>query len=62
MDLLIEAEAEHLDWCTDPSDLERALAKRLSEFEPHDDIALPSARKSVELRLAQELGCRPARR
>jgi hypothetical protein len=27
LDLVIEAEATHLDWCTDPSDLERALAK-----------------------------------
>ena len=30
LDLLIEAEAEHLDWCTDPSDLELNL--RACEF------------------------------
>jgi hypothetical protein len=56
MDLVIEAEATHLDWCTDPSDLERALAKRLSELEPRDDVAVPLQEKLAQLKLAKELG------
>ena len=56
MDLLIEAEAEHLDWCTDPSDLERALARRLNELEPHDEIAVSFRASFAELKLARELG------
>jgi hypothetical protein len=56
MDLVIEAEAAHLDWCTDPSDLERALAKRLLELEPRDDVTAPVQEKLAQLKLAKELG------
>jgi hypothetical protein len=56
MDLVIEAEATHLDWCTDPSDLERALAKRLRELEPRDDVSVPTQEKLAQLKLAKELG------
>jgi hypothetical protein len=55
-DLLIEAETKHVDWCTDPSDLERALARRLMELEPHDEAAGPVQEKLAETRLARELG------
>ena len=53
MDLVIEAEATHLDWCTDPR---RALAKRLSELEPRDDVAVPLQEGSPRLKLGKELG------
>jgi hypothetical protein len=56
MDLVIEVEATHLDWCTDPSDLERSLAKRLSELEPRDDVAVPLQEKLAQLKFAKELG------
>ncbi len=38
LDLLIEADAEHIDWCADLTDLERALARRLSELDARDDF------------------------
>jgi hypothetical protein len=56
IDLVIEAEATHLDWCTDPSDLERALAKRLSELEPRDDVTVPLQENVARMKLAKELG------
>jgi hypothetical protein len=55
-DLLIEAETKHVDWCTDPSDLERALAKRLIELEPRDELPAPVREKLTDLKLARELG------
>jgi hypothetical protein len=55
-DLLIEAETKHVDWCTDPSDLERALALRLIELEPRDEVAAPVHEKLAEMKLARELG------
>jgi len=41
IDVLIEAQTE-LDWCADPSELERAPI-RLVDLEPRDDVAVPSA-------------------
>jgi hypothetical protein len=38
-DVLIEAQTD-LDWCADPSDLERALV-RLVDLESRDDVAMP---------------------
>ena len=55
-DLLIEAETKHVDWCTDPRDLERALMRRLMELEPHEEMAAPVQEKLVETKLARELG------
>jgi hypothetical protein len=55
-DLLIEAETKHVDWCTDPSDLERALARRLMELEPHEEVAAPVQERLAEMKLARELG------
>jgi hypothetical protein len=56
LDLLIEVETKHLDWCTDPSDLERALARRLMELEPRDEVAVPVQEKVADMKLASELG------
>jgi hypothetical protein len=56
LDLLIEADAKHVDWCTDPADLERALAKRLRELEAGDDRPTALQEKVAQLRLARELG------
>jgi hypothetical protein len=53
-DLLIEAESKHVDWCTDPSDLERALARRLMEIDPRDEVAVEE--KLADAKLARELG------
>ena len=53
-DVLIEAQTE-LDWCADPSDLERALL-RLVDLESRDDVAIPLQQKIAQLRMARELG------
>jgi hypothetical protein len=55
LDQLMEVETD-LDWCGDPSDLERALAMRLSELEAHPELPAFVCDKSYELRLAQEIG------
>ena len=44
-----------LDWCADPSELERALI-RLVDLEPRDDVAVPLQQKIAQLKLARELG------
>jgi hypothetical protein len=54
VDVLIEAQSD-LDWCTDPSELERALI-RLVDLEPRDDVAVPLQQKIAQLRLVAELG------
>ena len=54
LDVLIEAQTE-LDWCADPSDLERALV-RLVDLESRDDVAIPLQQKIAQLRMARELG------
>ena len=54
LDVLIEAQTE-LDWCADPSDLERALL-RLVDLESRDDLAIPLQQKIAQLRMARELG------
>ena len=51
--MLLEPEAKHLDWYTDPSDLERALAKRRTELEPRP---VPAHETPAELNIAKELG------
>jgi hypothetical protein len=53
-DLLIDAETKHVDWCIDPSDLERALARRLMELEPRDEVAVQE--NLAERMIASELG------
>ena len=53
VDVLIEAQSD-LDWCTDPSELERALI-RLVDLES-DDVAVPLQQKIAQLRLVAELG------
>ena len=45
IDVLIEAQTD-LDWCADPSELERALI-RLVDLEPRDDVAAPLQQKVV---------------
>ena len=54
VDVLMEAQSD-LDWCTDPSELERALI-RLVDLEPRDDVAVPLQQKIAQLRLVAELG------
>ena len=54
IDVVIEAQPD-LDWCTDPSELERALI-RLVDLEPRDDVAMPLQQKMAQLRLVAELG------
>jgi hypothetical protein len=54
VDVLIEAQSD-LDWCTDPSELERALI-RLVDLESRDDVAVPLQQKIAQLRLVAELG------
>jgi hypothetical protein len=44
-----------LDWCADPSELERALI-RLVDLEPREDVAVPLQQKLAQLRLVAELG------
>ena len=51
VDVLIEAQSD-LDWCTDPSELERPLI----DLEPRDDVAVPLQQKIAQLRLVAELG------
>jgi len=61
-DVLIEAQTD-LDWCADPSDLERALV-RLVDLESRDDVAIPLQQKVAiplqqkiaQLRMIHELG------
>ena len=53
MDVLIEAQTD-LDWCADPSELERALM-RLGDLEPRDDVAAPLQQKIAQLKLARFL-------
>ena len=54
VDVLIEAQTD-LDWCADPSELERALI-RLVDLEPREDVAVPLQQKLAQLRLGAELG------
>jgi hypothetical protein len=54
IDVLIEAQTD-LDWCADPTELERALI-RLVDLEPRDDVAAPLQQKIAQLKLARELG------
>jgi hypothetical protein len=54
MDVLIEAKTD-LDWCADPTELERALV-RLAELEPRDDITVTLKDKLAQAKLARELG------
>jgi hypothetical protein len=54
VDVLIEAQTD-LDWCADPSELERALI-RLVDLEPREDVAVPLQQKLAQLRLVAELG------
>ena len=54
LDVLIEADTD-LDWCTDPSELERALV-RLVELESCDDVTTPLQEKLAQSKLARELG------
>jgi hypothetical protein len=43
-------------WCADPADLERALARRLSEMDPATDYApVPEHDKLARLKIAREL-------
>jgi hypothetical protein len=50
-DVLIEAQTD-LNWCADPSDLERVLV-RLVDLEPRDDVAIPLQQKIAQLRMVQ---------
>ena len=50
----IEAQTD-LDWCSDPSELERALV-RLVDLEPREDVAVSLQQKFAQLRLVAELG------
>ena len=52
VDVLIEAQTD-LDWCADPSELERALI-RLVDLEPREDVAVPLQQKLAQL--VAELG------
>jgi hypothetical protein len=56
LDLLIDATpTDDLDWCADPTDLQRALARRLKEVDPAADHAhMPEHEKLARVRLAQE--------
>ena len=53
-DLIIDANTNDLDWCADPTDLERALARRLVEIEPGECGSTPIDEKLARLRLARE--------
>jgi hypothetical protein len=55
LDMLIDSEPADLDWCADPSDLERAVARRLVEIEPGDHPT-PVYEKLAQMKLASELG------
>ena len=52
--LMIDANTNDLDWCADPTDLERALARRLVEIEPGECGSTPIDEKLARLRLARE--------
>jgi hypothetical protein len=52
--LMIDANTNDLDWCADPPDLERALARRLVEIEPSECGSTPIDEKLARLRLARE--------
>jgi hypothetical protein len=54
-DILIETDTD-LDWCTDPSDLQRAVVKRIREIEARDDVTAPPQEKRAQVKLAGELG------
>jgi hypothetical protein len=54
LDILIEAEPTDLDWCADPADMERAVARRLPEIEPGECAAVLDE-KAARLKLAREL-------
>jgi hypothetical protein len=55
VDLLIEAEPADLDWYGDPTELGRALARRLMEIDPALDHArMPDNEKLARARLPQE--------
>jgi hypothetical protein len=54
IDVLIEADTD-LDWSLDPTDLERALARR-ADLETTDDRAGAVPFRLTRLKLAQELG------
>jgi putative ABC transport system substrate-binding protein len=43
-----------LDWCADPTDLERALARRLLELEPSECGSMSVDEKLARLKLARE--------
>jgi hypothetical protein len=53
-DALIEVDANDLDWCVDPTDLERALARRLVELEPSVCGSMSVDEKLARLKLARE--------
>ena len=53
-DALIEADANDLDWCADPTDLERALARRLVELEPSECGSMSIDEKLARFKLARE--------
>jgi hypothetical protein len=53
-DALIEVDANDLDWCVDPTDLERALARRLVELEPSECGSMSVDEKLARLKLARE--------
>ena len=55
IDLLIETEPRHLDWCADPSDLVRALARQLGEVQPADPWPVAAEEKGSAPKLAGEL-------
>ena len=52
--LMIDANTNDLDWCADPTDLERALAQRLVEIDPSECGSTPIDEKLARLRLARE--------
>jgi hypothetical protein len=54
LDLLIETGSADLDWCADPTELERALARRLVEMEPADHAPIPDHEKLARVKLARE--------
>jgi hypothetical protein len=56
LDLLIEADAEHIDCCADLTDLESALARRLGELDARDDLPPALEDKIAQVKLAREFG------
>jgi hypothetical protein len=47
--VMIDANTNDLDWCADPTDLERALARRLVEIEPSECVSTPMTRSLLGL-------------